>query len=87
MAHSFCTTVKPLSEPKKRHQDSLMSKPQVLQSVFPTSSELTYSGFSYATPPHVQVHHCMWLSFIMPSTTLIQQVSNTGVRSPGCDKA
>ena len=36
-----------------------------------------------ATPPHVQVGHCMWLSFTRPSHALVLQAANAGVRRPG----
>jgi len=36
-----------------------------------------------ATPPHLQVCHCMRLSFTRPSSALVLQVTNTGVWRPG----
>jgi len=53
-----------------------------LQSVFAIGSTLTYLLFFWkcATPPHIQVRHCMWLSFTRPSPTLVLQATNTGVK-------
>jgi len=58
VAHSFCTAVKWLSEPKKQSDIKLSV---VLQSVY-AGSALTYLLFFQedATPPQVQVCHCTW---------------------------
>ena len=42
-----------------------------------------YSCTECATPPHIQVHHCTWLSFTRPSPVLVLQATTTGVRRPG----
>ena len=57
----------------------------VLRSVFAIGSTLTYLLFlqECATPPHVQVHHTMWLSLTRPPPTLVLQATNAGVRRPG----
>ena len=57
----------------------------VLWSVFVIGSTLTYLGLfqECATPPHIQVRHCTWLSFTRPSPALVLQATNAGVRSPG----
>ena len=56
----------------------------ILRSVFAISSTFTSLRFfrECATPPHVQVRHCMWLSFTRPSPALVLQAANTGVRRP-----
>ena len=57
----------------------------VLQSMFAISTAFTYLLFfrECATPPHVQVRHCTWLSFTRPSPALVLQATNAGVRRPG----
>ena len=57
----------------------------ILQSLFAISSALAYLQVfrECATPPHVQVCHCMWLSFTRPSPALVLQATNAGVRRPG----
>ena len=75
-----------LSEPKKRQQDCLMSSAQSFYSpCLCSGSTLTYLLFfrECATPPHIQVRHCTWLSFTRPSPTLVLQATNSGVRRPG----
>ena len=86
-AHSFCRAVKRFSESKEHRQDCLMSSTQHSTSVFAIGSTLTYLLFFWecATPPHVQIHHCTSLSFTRPSPALVLQVTNVGVRRPGCE--
>jgi len=36
-----------------------------------------------ATPPHIQAHHCTWLSFTRPSPALVLQATNAEVRRHG----
>ena len=57
----------------------------VLRSVFAINSALTYLQVfrECATPPHIQVRHCTWLSFTRPSPGLVLQATNAGVRRPG----
>ena len=78
VAHSPCTAVKRLSEPKKCRQDCLMSSTQSMLAI----GSVTYLLFfrECATPPHIQVRHSMWFSFTRPSPALVLQATNTGVR-------
>jgi len=57
----------------------------VEHSVFAIGSALTYLLLFWecATPPHIHAHYCTWLSFTMPSTTLVLQTTSAGVRRPG----
>jgi len=47
---------------------------------FYSESCLTAVQKECATPPHVQVRHCTWLSFTRPSPALVLQATNAGVR-------
>ena len=61
VAHSFCTAVKRLSESKKHCKLSDVEHSVILWSVFAIGSALAYLLFfqECATPPHIQVRHCM----------------------------
>jgi len=88
VAYSFCTAVKRLSETKKYCQDCLMSSPQSfhgsrLQSVMHSLTCLSENVPLLHTStqrPGTSLHV---ISFTKPSSVLVLQATNTGVRRSG----
>jgi len=89
VAHSFFTTMKWLSEPKKCHQECLMSSAQSLHG--PCLQSIVHSltcGYSRNVPLLHTFTQCQGtslhvISFSRPSPALVMQAMTTGSRRPG----
>ena len=86
MAHSFCTAVKWLSDPKKCQQGCLISSAQSFYSVcLQLAAHSITCGFSgykchSSTRPGTSLH---MTQFTRPSPALVLQATNAGMRRPG----
>ena len=72
---------KVVSESKKRHK-TVWCQTLIYSSCLRSVAH-SFTCWECATPPHVLVGHCTWLSSTRPSPTLVLQATNTVVRRCG----
>ena len=82
---TFCTAVKQLSEPKKRHQDCLMASAQSFYGLclWLVAHSLTCSFSGNVPLLHTSRYVTALTQFYQASPALELQATNAGVRRPG----